>query len=333
MAQGLKIRGAIGDLQKRRAAERESRLEAKPRILDPLDVRGEYDLKRMLETTIGGLGLRPLTLGDIRALRANVRRVGDRFKKGATIPMLVDLSTPGDRLRANEQIRLATPVRMRGDVALFATNAGPDSRHTRHMVEVQFLDLGNAVASPKLSRDLTAKVTSGRVAVGCSCETWRYRLRFLATVAGYNFGRPETGATKITNPDMRGALCKHLLRVCVQAQAGAYKALIVRAIDEQRSTLKTNATITVSQREAAAFEAKGARQVKTTDERRAARKPSDATRERIAQSAATRAAQQKRRTAAAAFAAVERNIGLLVGSGALTKAKADEMLRALKETP
>lgn len=48
----------------------------RPTFLRPNDVSGEYDFKRALKTTLGGLELRDITLADLEMFQRNIRQSG-----------------------------------------------------------------------------------------------------------------------------------------------------------------------------------------------------------------------------------------------------------------
>lgn len=199
------------ELRERLQQDLNERLAAQT-ILNPDEVAGDYDFKRLLFTTLGGVA-RPLTLDDLQAFRASARQLGNKYKGGIRAKQVIDLSLPEDRKRANEQIRQAIPVTYRGGRVQFQTNAGPDSNQTRHQVIVELLNYDAAVASPKPPMKIVGEMLSGPIKIECDCGRWRYWYRYIATVGKYNAGRNETGFPKIRNPQLHGVACKHILRV------------------------------------------------------------------------------------------------------------------------
>ena len=51
------------------------------------------------------------------------------------------------------------------------------------------------------------------IRVNCTCPDFRYRFAYTATERKFKAGDPETRPSNITNPRMRGACCKHLLKL------------------------------------------------------------------------------------------------------------------------
>lgn len=189
-----------------------ARRQAATTILKPNEVSGEYDAGRLLKTTLRG-EIRDLTHDDIRAFQNNVARLKSKFKGGITAQSVIDLALPSDKERANKQINMAVPASIHGGKVHFITNAGPDSKVSRHHVHVQFLDFDAAVGnSPNDPKKLAKLVTDGRLTFDCDCGRHTFWYRYIATIGKYNAGRNETGFPKIRNPNLKGVACKHVLR-------------------------------------------------------------------------------------------------------------------------
>lgn len=238
------LRGANKEAKGRYLGDVATR-ERATNILNPNEVSGEYDAGRMLSTTLGGQ-LRMLTHEDLHAFRANVKTIGKRYRGGITAKSVIDMSLPGDRDRANTQIRTAVPVQSLGGLVHFLTNAGPDSEVTRHHIKVDFLNWSAAVSSPSKPADMAKLMATGPLKFDCDCERHRYFFRYIATVGQYNAGRNETGYPKIRNPGLAGVACKHVLRVMQQLSQPAIRIrladMIVKARGEVQRTSKILST-------------------------------------------------------------------------------------------
>jgi hypothetical protein len=314
----------LRDRQARDLAER----QAASTILNPGEVAGDYDARRMLMTTLGGQ-LRPLTVDDLRQLAANARRAGKRFKGGITAKDVIELSLREDRERASREIKVALPVRAKGDTILFVTNAGPDSDVQRHHVTVAFDGFGAAVASPSPVAKLARSVLAGPLKFDCDCGRHRYWFRYIATIGRFNAGRDEPGFPKIRNPNLRGVACKHVLRTMERiSKADAGIALFVqRAIAQAREDLSRGRAVTASKadlREAAQRQI-GATQRSTGRVLTAAEKA-----KRAAVRKAT-AAMKPDAKAARSVAAVERHARTLAGLGLITQGQLTAMLKAVSK--
>ena len=244
-------RGFTAESNRLRKAEAEQRAQAKT-ILDPLDVAGEYDAARLLQTTLGG-ELRPITLDDLRQFAHNARKLGKRFKGGITAKGVIDASLQVDRDRANREIRTAVVVKAHAGNLHFITNAGPDSDVVRHHVNVEFPAFKAYAASPQKPPLLAKAMLAGPLRFECDCGRHRYWFRFLATKGGFNAGRAETGFPKIRNPKLVGVACKHALRAMLavlnDANVRAQAAKMIAAA--QKNDVKAQ-TVTAAEARAAA---------------------------------------------------------------------------------
>lgn len=220
-------RGHQTDLQKRRTADLEQRVESAT-ILHPDDVKGDYDVKRMLETTLGGKK-RMLTQKDLIAFKKNIATAKQRYNGGITPQKIINLSMDADIARSREQIKTAVFSRRnpKGE-AFFVTNSSPDSKHNHHTVHVIFKQFGEALTAagdtPNLVKYL---MQDGRVAFDCTCERHRYWFRYITTIGEFYAGRPETGFPKITNPNLAGVACKHVICVMTRIQSPAMRGQFV----------------------------------------------------------------------------------------------------------
>lgn len=258
MAKGKKIdlswltpKGAVGEAKRNAAADKAEREAAekssKSIILRQDDVRGDYDAKRVLHTTLDGKA-RPITQADLKAFRQNMRLLQGRLSaEGITAqqvlemarvhPMVSTVDESTDLSRARKQIRVAVPTfanvgrTQNGGAVLdlrLVTNSGPESKHARHHVHVRFFGFGPVLRAfmstptvgpgkkpEKGALTLPAavkRIQQGYLAFDCDCERHRYVYRYISTIGGFNAGRAETGYPKITNPKLYGVACKHVLR-------------------------------------------------------------------------------------------------------------------------
>lgn len=60
---------------------------------------------------------------------------------------------------------------------------------------------------------LTKALDSNDVKVNCTCPDFRYRFAYTATKDGFKEGAYETRPSDRTNPDGKGGVCKHLIRI------------------------------------------------------------------------------------------------------------------------
>lgn len=206
-------------------------------ILDPEDVAGGYDAKRVLMTTLGGT-VRPITKSDLEKFRTLSRQMGKKFKGGVTARQIIDLSMADRRKRAHDEIRTAAPIANAGGVVRFQTSSGPNSKVSRHYVTVEFMSYDAAVASPLAAEKAAKEMMAGKIKIDCDCEDTRYMFRYIQTLAKVNAGRPETGFPKLKNSSLSGIACKHTLRVMTMVtQSPTLRAWAAKMIQHGRDKL------------------------------------------------------------------------------------------------
>ncbi|PKF35569.1 hypothetical protein [Acinetobacter proteolyticus] len=250
-----KISGSLGEAKARAKANQEKR-ESAPNILNPHEVRGEYDANRMLETTLGGIK-RIMTAEDLAQFRRNAAIAGKNFVGGITARQVIDHSLAEDRKRARQQILWATPAysmkNQKGTLTVhFNTDASKQNGKSRHFVQIELQEYQTAIASGAHSAQKAARImTKGKLKFDCSCGKHVYFLRYVATVGNYNAGRAETGYPKIRNPNLVGIACKHVLRVMAELEGGAYTlAFLTRAIDQGRKSADGSVRTQAKQKDA-----------------------------------------------------------------------------------
>lgn len=223
------------DKTARKIAEKND--DFRPVFLRPNDVDGEYDFKRALKTTLGGLELRNITLEDLDAFSRNIDTIGALYKGGITIPQIISLSRYEDIERANREIHTAMPTSRRAGVVSFVTNAGPKSEDKFHIVNVEFMAYDSVVLQPKKERASTIKtrLSNGKVKIECDCGRFRYWYRYIATLGNFVHGRRETGFPKERNPDLTGIACKHILRVANYCRSAIGQQYLKMAIEKDRT--------------------------------------------------------------------------------------------------
>lgn len=215
------LKGYQGAQEAEQKFDRERRKKAQEGasvILSPDDVKGDYDASRLLYTTLGGKK-RPITAQDLEVFRKNAETVKkilkEKYKGGITPQQVIDLSLDIDRQRSNEQIHYALINRHTAEGLFhYVTNASAESTSSRHHVDVQFMNWGAAVASPKDVLTITkSSLVKGHVKFDCDCGRHTFWYRYLATIGNYYVGRRETGYPDERNANLVGVACKHVLRV------------------------------------------------------------------------------------------------------------------------
>ncbi len=227
-----RLKGSTAELKARQKADAQQREHEGKRegsiILSQNDIlTGNWDASKVLFTTIGGQ-LRPITGEDLAAFRRNIRTAQKKLSGGITAQQVIDWSqgivqgsSKSDLTRAKEEIKMVVPVSAKKGVVRFITNSGPDSDVSRHHVIVEFLNYGAEAASAASDpRKSALRLRKGPLKIECDCGRWRFWFRYIASIGGYNAGRPETGFPKIRNPKLQGIACKHIVRVMAEVKSG-----------------------------------------------------------------------------------------------------------------
>lgn len=320
-----KVRGHVKEAREHFARDKQEREEAGrlPRdqniILTEREVRGDWDANRVLMTTLGGR-VRPITSDDLATFRQNMRTAQRAFKNkkgGITARQIIDLAAsrplsyaaPGgfgaegnyrsDLDKARREITSAVPVSAINGEIRFLTNAGKDSRATRHTVIVRLNAFDEAAAMVaatdlkdwKSPRQAANWLRKQPLAFDCDCGRHRYFFRYLATIGGFEAGRKETGYPKIRNPGLRGVACKHVLRVMTELESSGTVLTFLEKHLARVSEYKARTTITQKEAEKA-LEKRGATKIKTSEQRKI---EAQRAKERRAMSKKTKLEQPKRR--------------------------------------
>lgn len=268
-----------GLAEQRRQFERDNAVRSQSgTLLNPDDIlNGKADAGTLWRyiTTRGGKA-RPLTMDDLLEFTRQRDRLQNKYKGGIKIKDVIDMSLAEDRERARTQIHQAMPHTLRGGELRFMTNAGPDSKKSRHYVTVKLRDFEAYVVSPKPASEIVGPLLKGTVAISCDCERWRFWYAYMATAGNYNADarHRESAFPKIRNPNLHGLACKHILRtVTALAQSAAMRNYVARMIESERNQVSTKQKrISLQQMHALAEQMKGersrTRQLKTSDEKR-----------------------------------------------------------------
>lgn len=249
-----KLSGAVGEGKQRLKNEAEKLKDAvnhpKSILLRPKDIlTGKWDAARTLTTTMGGEKAgRAITRDDLVAFKKNIETVAAAHKlDGIKAQQVIDLSDALDRQRTSSSYKVgnktikpitqASPVLANGGIVRFLTNAGGSTPGvTRHHVVVDFVRLTQIAASAKGGVDDTtirafAKTAAKELVKSplkfyCDCERHKYWYCYIATIGGFAVGRPygllQDGYPKITNPNLEGIACKHVIRVMREITASPH---------------------------------------------------------------------------------------------------------------
>ncbi|OAI25079.1 MULTISPECIES: hypothetical protein [Methylomonas] len=234
-------------------------------ILRPEQIHGkDWRSAKVLTTTLGLANgqMRKITKQDLIEFNKNIARLESRVEKGVTANEVITLSMPEDKNRSKEQIHFAVPVTMKyGDIK-FLTNAGPDSKVTRHSVHIVLADYDHGLAKGT-PLQAAKEIAKGNLLFDCDCDHHTFVFRYITTIMKANAGRPEHGFPKLKNPQLNGIACKHVLRVMTELNSSIFiwKKIAVmiesdRANNASKELKRRQKTVTLTQREASELAAK-----------------------------------------------------------------------------
>lgn len=198
--------------------------------LGNVNLRRRTQAEEILQTINlnSGVNTKKIDFADLRAFKRLMQVRQQDFKQnlirnGIHFQSIIARSRREDILRFEKQINTAFSARKdRYGVVLFRVNASAESDVSHHMVSVQFMDFQVALSSGSITQALAKAVLNGPVKFDCDCGRHRYWYRYLATLGGFVYGKPETGYPKIRNPSLTGLACKHVLyvaRMCLRSKA------------------------------------------------------------------------------------------------------------------
>lgn len=224
--------------EQRREAGRGDAKRFEPTFLRPQDIQKgvDYDVERVFYTTLGN-DIRLVTRDDLIAFQKNIELLQNQYTKGITAKQVINLSLPYDIEKSNKQIFMAVPLSIKNGVIHFMTNASRESAVTEHHVNVEFMQYSTLVMQPvAVGKDQIRKLANGKLKFECDCGRHTYWFRYIASIGGYGYGRQEEGYPKITNPNLAGVACKHVLRVMAYIQSPMFNQYISQQIEKERKT-------------------------------------------------------------------------------------------------
>lgn len=249
--------GSVADLKIRREFDTIRRDNA-ANILSPDQVEGlNWRASKILKTTLGGGPSRGITKQDLIAFKKNIQdfKSARNYQIGINANEIIDISTNDDKLRCKQQIRRATPVRMKGGELFFITDSGPQSNVNQHNVHIILAQYESRLAHGT-PLQAAKEVCNGNLKFDCDCDHHTFCFRYITTLVDANAGRAETGFPKIRNPTLNGIACKHVLRVMIELSSSMYiwqRVAQMIDVDRKRNADKSRPgrqkTIVLTQRE------------------------------------------------------------------------------------
>lgn len=157
-----------------------------------------------------------ITKNDLKKFAQKVQQLNRKLGKinGISPNAIIARSRDIDIRRAEREIHTVQAVKFHQDGTIqFRTNASIKHGATHHIVSVQFLAFQAALTSGTLTNKFLDDYLKSPIKFDCDCGRHRYWYRYIATVGGFAYGKPETAFPKIRNPELTGMACKHVIRV------------------------------------------------------------------------------------------------------------------------
>lgn len=239
-----KVRHSGVELRTLANADEQHRIGA-ANILSPQQVASgkKWTPAKVLEETLGttavvsGQQSVALTAKQIQAFKQNVKTVQQNFRGGITAQQTLDFAASIDKQRAQREIRVSMPVQAKGGRVQFTTSASLKYKATRHYVTVEFMSFEAAVAGGQGSPMTMARwLRQEPLKFDCDCGRHKFFYRYITTIGAFNAGRPELGYPKVTNAQLTGVCCKHVVRTMTEiASSGNVTAFLAKLIEKGRA--------------------------------------------------------------------------------------------------
>lgn len=142
--------------------------------------------------------------------------------------------------RSNDRrgISKATLLGIRANVVTVRVKASERSVHQEHRVMIRFEEwdelLADADGTDKGYQKATKYACAGRVSFDCNCGDHQYRYRYMATLGNYALAPPKEFAfPKITNPNLTGLACKHVIKSMSMLQSVVWQRALAKQMEIQ----------------------------------------------------------------------------------------------------
>lgn len=124
------------------------------------------------------------------------------------------------------------------NIVILRVKASEKSVHQEHRVKIRLEEwdelLADADGTDKGYQKATKYACAGRVSFDCSCADHQYRYRFMATLGNYCLAPPKESAfPKITNPELTGLACKHVIKSLSMLQSVVWQRALAKQMEIQ----------------------------------------------------------------------------------------------------
>lgn len=143
--------------------------------------------------------------------------------KGVLVQDLVRISLPIDKQRAKD-VRAATLFKFDGNTLSFRVTASGESAGapSSYVVRVRLEEWHNRVKDSATGNSYlmaAQRASRGHVSFDCGCGRHQFWYRYVATIGNFALSPEEHVFPKIRNKRLRGACCKHTLKVLMTMQS------------------------------------------------------------------------------------------------------------------
>lgn len=143
-----------------------------------------------------------------------------------------------NRSKDRRGVSSAQLLKLRANVATIKVKASAISDHQNHKVDIRFEEwderMGDADGSDRGYAAAARKACAGRMSINCSCGDHQYRYRYMATLGNYCLSPPKEFAyPKITNPNLTGLACKHVLLAATMLQSPTWSSRLGQEMARQ----------------------------------------------------------------------------------------------------
>ncbi|MFT7880435.1 MAG: hypothetical protein ABXS91_08585 [Sulfurimonas sp.] len=157
------------------------------------------------------------------------------YKGGVSIKNALDHSLDDDIQRARTQLRAFYIRNLSKEVFRFTVKASGLYQATSHQVELQWDLSGIDLDSPAKDIFLNAPIK-----FQCSCGRHTYWYRYIWTVLRSSLGVQEHRFPRVRNPQAKGMLCKHGVKVLTTLHSTAFQNTFARYIENKRNERGTH---------------------------------------------------------------------------------------------
>lgn len=166
------------------------------------------------------------------------------FQRGITIKTAMDKSLEKDKNRCRLHLK-AISIGHVGDGAFsFNVQSSGISPEPSYVTTIHFFNLKKTLfKSGKITdRKLDKILEKSKIKIECRCKHFTYRLRYIATLGKWVYGRHETRFPRITNKHIKGICCKHLIRTLQMADTKSFKSIFYRHSENLMKGIQTRLT-------------------------------------------------------------------------------------------